>query len=67
MKTLILLPNSKRLKQVVQEFGDVFYIVDGPKPIPCFDNKEGFFIISLCGAHARNVRIEDTNQFTKST
>lgn len=60
MKNLArLLPNSKRLKQVIAEFGAIWEIQHGPEKMQCFNNEKGFRIRSLNKKHERNVRIED--------
>jgi hypothetical protein len=57
--TVKLLPNTKRLKQVIKEHGHVWNLLQGPMPMQCFDNELGILIKSLDDKHVRNVRVTD--------
>lgn len=55
-----LLPNNKRLKQLIKEFGQVWIILSSkPKKMQCFDTKLGVHITSLNLKHNRNVRFPE--------
>jgi hypothetical protein len=54
-----LLPNTKRLKQVIKDFGSMWHIEHGPEKMQCFNNEKGFRIRSLNDKHVRNVRKGD--------
>jgi hypothetical protein len=55
-----LLGNSKRLKQLIKEHGDV-WVVHHTEAVPmqCFDGGMGVFISCLTAKHSRNVRLTD--------
>jgi len=54
-----LLPKTNRLRQLIRIHGNRWIIERGPKPMGCFGLAEGFAIVSLDGAHKRNVRKEE--------
>ncbi len=51
-----ILPKTKRLKQVIKEFGNQWFAVSPIKKMQCFDNALGVQVRSKCGNHNRNVR-----------
>ena len=53
---IILLPDNKRLKQLIREFGSEWTIVQKEDHVQCFDGNPGLFIQSICGKHTRWVR-----------
>lgn len=64
MRLVILLPNTKRLKQLIKEHGEVWQITGNPEPMQCFNNDMGIAIQSIVDdinvrEHSRNVRLTD--------
>jgi hypothetical protein len=57
-----LLPNSKRLKQVIKEHGNRFRILAPPAPLQCFGNNTGVQAESVKTKHFRNILIEDVTE-----
>lgn len=62
-RTVRLLPNSMRLKQLIREHGFIWVIESGPELKQCFGNAEGFMIRSMNEQHSRNVRTADLEFF----
>lgn len=58
MHVIQLLPQTKRLKQLIKDHGDVWLCISLPHPMQCFNNDEGVRIESLDGTHCRNVRLD---------
>lgn len=62
--TVRLLPNNKRLKQVIAEHGSVWVIITSVSPMQCFDNRDGVMVESLDKLHRRNVETTDIEDIT---
>jgi len=60
MKKIRILPTTKRLKQLIKEFGDVWDVVKIGNP-QCLDDK-GLLVSSECGNHVRWVGTEQYNR-----
>lgn len=58
METCELLPATKRLKQLIKEFGNRWEVAKTFKPCQAFGNDLGMFIVSQDGQHHRWVRPE---------
>jgi len=58
---VVLKPTSKRLKQVIREFGSEWLFI-ARKSMQCFGGREGIQIKSMCGKHTRNVELSDIDQ-----
>jgi hypothetical protein len=59
MKTpCMLMPATKRLKQLIAKHGNAWHIEAGPEPMQCFGNQVGVRIKSEDGDHIRNVLVE---------
>lgn len=58
MKTIELLPNTKRLKQVIKQYGPDFEIVR-IKKTQCFNYDMGILVKSKSSTYSRWVRSED--------
>ena len=56
MKTVTLLPTTKRLKQLTREVGDQWVEVER-RPVQCFGGEVGVFVSA--GSHSRWVRETD--------
>jgi hypothetical protein len=52
MNTVTLKPATKRLKQLVKEFGDQWRVVRSQDTVQCL-NGPGVFVESMCGRHTR--------------
>jgi hypothetical protein len=65
MQRVTLKPTTKRLKQVIQEHGAIWLVLE-ERPTACFDNELGLFIEAERGTHQRWVRPSDVErmQFT---
>jgi hypothetical protein len=59
MNRVTLLPNTKRLKQVITEHGNTWAVIRGPLSMQCFNGDLGFQVTSLDNLHIRNVRVGD--------
>jgi len=55
---ITLLPNSKRLKQVIEDNGNIWMVIEGTQKMQCFNNELGVRIMALSG-HIRNVLMCD--------
>jgi hypothetical protein len=51
-----IVPITKRLKQVVKEYGVEWFVISPLRKMQCFDNTLGVKVRSYCGEHTRNVR-----------
>jgi hypothetical protein len=54
-----VLPNSKRLKQLIKQHGEVWEVIDGPMRMQCFNGEIGVFARALSGLHLRNIKKGD--------
>lgn len=57
-----IIPNNKRLKQLVKEFGEVWWAVSPIQKFICFDNGLGVTVESIDGKHKRHVQYPDQIQ-----
>lgn len=60
VRKLILLPATKRLKQLIKAHGEVWTEVER-RPVACLGDEVGVFIRSPDGAHTRWVRETDVS------
>ena len=58
MKTVKLLPNTKRLKQIIKEHGSQWRVLDD-RPVLCFGGQRGILIQSMDESHMRWVKPVD--------
>ena len=58
MKTVTLLPATKRLKQLIVEFGPEWEEIASLRLAPCFDWTPGLLLRSKDGLHERWVKPE---------
>lgn len=58
LKTVLLLPKTKRLKQLIKEHGSKWFVIKRKNKVQCFDNQKGLFIESFDGKHSRWVKPE---------
>ena len=56
-----ILPNTKRLKQLIREHGEFWECVQEPRAMVCFDGEVGMLIRSIGDEphHVRNIRMKD--------
>ena len=52
-----LLPATKRLKQIIHDHGNIWKVLEPPRPMQCFDNQMGIRIQSMDGKHERNILV----------
>jgi len=64
--TVILLPKTKRFKQLIKRFGSVWTVV-GKGPVQCFDNREGLLIEEPNQTYNRWVELNDVEWTTPLT
>ena len=44
MKTIILHPSNKRLKQLIKEFGNEWVVINEEESVQCLDNQAGILV-----------------------
>ena len=61
-----IIPNNKRLKQLVKEYGEIWYVISPIKRFICFNNELGVTVESLNGEHERHVQYPDQIQILET-
>jgi len=56
-------PVTARLKQLVKEYGDDWWLIEPLCKVQCFDNEVGALVESKDGGHSRWVRYPDEIRF----
>lgn len=63
---VILMPNTKRLKQLIKQYGELWYSDNIPRKMQCFDGALGVsvWVTDEDGVilHQRNVRLDDMGE-----
>jgi len=59
MKTCVVHPKNKRLKQIFKKHGDVWRVLEEWESVPCLNGEPGVLIETNGGAHLRWVKPED--------
>ena len=56
MEIVKLKPETKRLKQLIKEFGSEWVVIRRKDKVQCFDNTPGLLVVSKDNKHTRWVK-----------